>query len=120
MEYTDNQEWLLVKTDSEDKILYGVRIDGSFDCNGIPHDVKSSINSIQNQIDNLGTEYFTNEEWIRFYTDNDGKILWGIKSNGEIYPTDSIFNKNIESLRSALQEEIDSLENRTPDLELVS
>lgn len=75
--YEDNPEFVEVKTDSEGKILYGVKADGDFmfGC-GIP-------SQIQEKLDELGI-YEDTPEYVRVYLDKEGKILWGIKTDGSI------------------------------------
>lgn len=82
MEYTELPEWICVKTDAEGKVLYGVRIDGNFECNGVPKDVQKAINLIQSKFNELGSEYISNGEWLRAYLDSDGKLLQSIDKNG--------------------------------------
>lgn len=46
-------------------------------------DAQNIQNAIDELVNNLG-HYETNEEWLRAYTDAEGKFLWGIRADGSI------------------------------------
>lgn len=46
-------------------------------------DAQNIQNAIDELVNNLG-HYETNEEWLRAYTDAEGKFLWGIRIDGSI------------------------------------
>lgn len=46
-------------------------------------DAQNIQNAIDELVSNLG-HYETNEEWLRAYTDAEGKFLWGIRVDGSI------------------------------------
>lgn len=46
-------------------------------------DAQNIQNAIDELVNNLG-HYETNEEWLRAYTDAEGKFLWGIRVDGSI------------------------------------
>lgn len=46
-------------------------------------DAQNIQNAIDELVNNLG-HYETNEEWLRVYTDAEGKFLWGIRIDGSI------------------------------------
>lgn len=46
-------------------------------------DAQNIQNAIDELVNNLG-HYETNEEWLRVYTDAEGKFLWGIRVDGSI------------------------------------
>ena len=46
-------------------------------------DAQNIQNAIDELVNNLG-HYETNEEWLRVYTDTEGKFLWGIRVDGSI------------------------------------
>lgn len=68
----ENQEYIQVTTDSEDKILEGITSDG--------------VKQINLSIDTPSAtiEHIENPEWISVTTDNDGKIIGGITHDGSI------------------------------------
>ena len=120
-QYVDNPEWVRLVTDSNDRILYGVRTDGKFYFgDGCPPQVVEYIldkiselsldeyedivtflgdliegdtlaNLLNAKLDKegldanaLGTmQEVENSEYIQVTTDNEDKILEGIKSDGE-------------------------------------
>lgn len=80
---------------------------------------KSGLDAVNTQaaideiISNLG-HYETNEEWLRAYTDSEGKFLWGIRVDGSIdwsvgIPT-PIRAKLQEIVRQCQQDKIDLTE----------
>ena len=119
-QYVDNPEWVRLVTDSNDRILYGVRTDGKFYFgDGCPPQVVEYIldkiselsldeyedivtflgdliegdtlaNLLNAKLDKegldanaLGTmQEVENSEYIQVTTDNEDKILEGIKSDG--------------------------------------
>ncbi len=114
----DNPEWLEVVTDSQDRILYGVKTDGKFYFGaGCPPQV---IEYIQNIIDGLSLdeyedivtflgdlidgetleqllakkadgEYIDNPEWLEVVTDSLNRVLEGIKKDGSKYFASDIY-----------------------------
>lgn len=101
---TDNPEWLKVWQDKEGKILAGIRTDGTFEFfKGIPVPVQVALNALMAalttnaegvakledktvDLDNrLATEIDEdNPEWLRVVKDADGKVLYGVKTNGSV------------------------------------
>lgn len=100
----DNPEWLKVWQDKEGKILAGIRTDGTFEFfKGIPVPVQVALNALMAalttnaegvakledktvDLDNrLATEIDEdNPEWLRVVKDADGKVLYGVKTNGSV------------------------------------
>lgn len=79
-------------------------------------------NAIDELVNNLG-HYETNEEWLRAYTDAEGKFLWGIRVDGsidwavgiprpiqkkieELIATDTAIQESITQLRTELTESL--------------
>jgi hypothetical protein len=77
-------------------------------------DAQNIQNAIDELVNNLG-HYETNEEWLRAYTDAEGKFLWGIRVDGSIDWAVGIprpIQKKIEKLiatDTAIQESITQL-----------
>ena len=113
----DNPEWLKVWQDKDGKVLGGIRTDGTFEFfKGIPVPVQAALDevnatagSLQNQItsndqdiddlkakdediDNrLATEIDEdNPEWLQVVRDADGKVLYGVKTDGSFENTKGI------------------------------
>lgn len=74
-------------------------------------------NAIDELVNNLG-HYETNEEWLRAYTDAEGKFLWGIRVDGSIdwavgipKPIQKVLNEiiaNNETFQQTLTEAMDA------------
>ncbi len=79
-------------------------------------------NAIDELVNNLG-HYETNEEWLRVYTDEENKFLWGIRVDGsidwaigiprpiqkkieELIATDTAIQESITQLRTELTESL--------------
>lgn len=116
-EYIENPEWVRVVTDSQDKILYGVKTDGKFYFgDGCPPQVQEYV---QSQIDAIGIDallatkvdkatgkslidadfassqsVIESPDWLEVKTDKDGRIMEGITIDGKkkVF-IDAIFNK---------------------------
>lgn len=112
--YTDSPEFINVVTDAEGKFLWGIRIDGSIEwAKGIPTPVQNAIReledklktqdikSLQDAIDVINASlktltdtfsYQDNPEFINVVTDSDGKVLFGIKTDGiPYYPNNEMY-----------------------------
>ena len=84
--YIENPEWIDVKTDSEDKILEGIKTDGT------------KVIEIPLEIQGVRQETINNPEWIDVKTDFKGRILEGITSDGnKVQYTDVIYPNGIPS-----------------------
>lgn len=103
----ESPEWVRVVTDSQGKILYGVKTDGKFYFgNGCPPQVMEYVNShgynkstidilLNTKVDKVtgkslidaefasSQEVITNPEWIQVIADAEGKILEGITTEGK-------------------------------------
>lgn len=123
-QYIENPEWVQVVTDSEGKILYGVKKDGKFYFgDGCPPQVQSKLGALTNLLNakvNKVTgkslidsefassqEVITNPEYLQVITDSDGKILEGIKTNGKkVQCTDVEYPNGIpESIKEYVDEQ---------------
>lgn len=68
----DNPEFVKVVTDSEDKMLAGIKKDGKVWLNDLEVDGKAFY------------EVVDNSEWLIVWTDADDKVLMGIRRNGKV------------------------------------
>jgi hypothetical protein len=130
-QYVENPEWVKVVTDSEDKILYGVKTDGNFYFgNGCPPQVQEYV---QAQIDAVGIDALLatkvdkvvgkslidadfaaaqsvveNNEFLEVKTDSEDKILYGVKTDGNFY-----FGKGCpQQIASELNKKVDKEEGK--------
>lgn len=91
-------------------------------------------NAIDELVNNLG-HYEINEEWLRVYTDAEGKFLWGIRIDGsidwavgiprpiqkkieELIATDTAIQKSITQLRTELTESLNKKIQQLKDNEI--
>jgi hypothetical protein len=79
MSSDDNPEFLIVTTDSENKILQGIKSDGTTYIGG------DTIVNGNVSIPVAEIESADNPEYIQVTTDGEDKIVMGIKSNGAVY-----------------------------------
>ena len=103
-ELTDNPEYIDVKTDNEGKILECINIDGIKDVN-VPVNVNNSI-YVEGPIDSSGfsIEEIENPEFIKVYTDIEGKIICGINKDGNIYYGAGIPKQIINYINSKIKD----------------
>jgi hypothetical protein len=104
-----NPEFMRVSTDSEDRIIEAVRNDGSMfyskpidapninqaeenisalqgDVSAMSDDVtKSAIKDENGDTVETPLSVISNDEWLEAYLDSDGRIVYGIKSDGMFY-----------------------------------
>ena len=94
-----NPEYVYAVTDSEDRFLFGVKPDGSFEwAKGIPQNIQSEIESLYAELDGKvdkedgkalidavfagGVGISENPEYVYAVTDSNGKFLFGVKKDG--------------------------------------
>lgn len=113
--YEDNPEFIRAYTDAEGKFLWGIRVDGTVEwAKGVPTPVQNAIRelkdkletqdikSLQDAIDVINaslkplTDTFSfqdNEEFAHVIIDADGKVLFGIKTDGKpYYPNNEMYH----------------------------
>ena len=74
-EIVDNPEYLKVIIDSEGRLLFGIKQDGSIEWSkGIPTPIKNT----------LSTEITDNPEYLKAIVDSEGRMLFGIKQDGAV------------------------------------
>ena len=114
-EYVDSPEFIRFYTDAEGKFLWGIRVDGTVEwAKGVPTPVQNAIRelkdkletqdikSLQDAIDVINASlkpltdtfsYQDNDEFAHVITDADGKILFGIKTDGSpYYPNNEMYH----------------------------
>lgn len=90
--YSENPEWVKVITDSEDKILAGIKVDGTVEWSaGVPTPIREELLKKVDKEDGkslINAEYastkFTvnNLEFLEVTTDSEDKVLEGIQQDG--------------------------------------
>ena len=98
----ENPEFAEVHTDTNDKILYGVKQNGDFYFGaGIPPQIQAELDEVAEVADNkvdkeegkslIDSDYASsqsaieNPEFAEVHTDTNDKILYGVKQNGDFY-----------------------------------
>lgn len=100
--YTENPEYLQVTTDSEDKILEGIKADGTkvigADTEIGGNATVSGDAAILGNVELSGATYTLQEnpEWIKVLTDSEDKIIAGVKRDGSVL-VDTIESKKTSS-----------------------
>ena len=105
--YEENQEFIHVHTDSEGKLLWWIKKDGTVGWSkGVPTPIQEELKRLEQLIkDNteggesvvgrvaalevaitkkVDGEYIENPEFIHVLTDSEGRILWGLLNNGKV------------------------------------
>ena len=121
-----NPVWLWVITDKDGRVLGGVKADGSIEwAIGIPKPIKDELDSLtltvagkvnkvvgKSLIDSIvadATISFDNPDYLYLMTDENGKIVIGIKKDGKLYA-------DIAGIPADVQEEVDDLQGQINDI----
>lgn len=114
-EYADSPEFIRTYTDAEGKFLWGIRADGTVEwAKGVPTPIQNAIRelkdkletqdikSLQDAIDVINASlktltdtfsYQDNPEFVDVVTDVEGKVLFGIKTDGSpYYPNNEMYH----------------------------
>ena len=100
----DNPEWADVKTDSEDKVLEGLKtngtkvVGGDFEVGGDLEVLDKTTTKTMN-VDGVEIKHIDNPEWIEIKTDANNKIVEGTKKDGSKYA----YNIQSESLDNKVE-----------------
>ena len=104
----DNPEYLQVTTDNEDKILEGIKQDGTkvigadFKVGGnttIGGDTKILGNM---EVSGVSYKVIENPEYLAAWVDAEYKIIFGFKADGKTYVGDADFLNDIENIKAFL------------------
>lgn len=110
-EYVDNSEFVKVTTDSEDKVLEGIKSDGTKVIGGDLH-VNGSAKVVgETEIGGVLYKVVESPEWLKAIVDAEDKVLAGIKINGTTYIA------NLEGLDDKLQEILTQFDQKIADTE---
>ena len=93
---TDNPEFLEVTTDSEDKVLEGIKEDGTKVIGG---DLKVLGNM---EISGVSYKVIENPEYLAAWVDAEDKVLFGLKADGKTYVGDADFFNDIKDNQEAI------------------
>lgn len=115
-----------IHTDKDNKIIYGVKKDGDFIFGtGIPKQIKTYVDKIDSSKDMIetekliigGNEYYVseNQEWLRVITDNEGKIIAGIHTNGSTYISE-FEGIDIDTIKQEIQSYIENVLQNLKDI----
>ena len=123
----DNPEFLRVYLDADGKILWGIRRDGMIVYGaGVPEQIQKEIadlnivlsKKISDLDESMGAKLNTaieelgysedNPEYLRVIIDSEGKVLWGIRNDGNI-----VYGVGIPE---QIQEALDTLDTNVKDL----
>lgn len=112
--YISNNEFVRIFTDAIGNVLFVIKRNGDIDwAKGIPTPIANKLESLREYVDEsttiLGEFKNIDYEYIRVYTDDDGKILWWIKKDGSI--------DWAKGVPLPIKEEIDKLTTYKDDIE---
>ena len=123
--YVENPEFVYVKTDNQDRILWAIKTDGTiFFGAGVPPQIVEYVQSkideyhgddivaflgdflgndqtLREYLDDIYGKYIENPEWIKVLTDAKGRIIAGVRKDG------SVFINKIEGLDETIQAAIE-------------
>ena len=98
----NNSEFLEVTTDSEDKILEGIREDGTKVIGG-GLNVSGSAKIFGNmEVSGVSYKVIENPEYVAAWVDAEDKVIFGIKSDGKTYVGDADFLNDIDDIKNFL------------------
>ena len=101
--YQDNPEFVNVVTDSDGKVLFGIKEDGK------PYFPKNTMYSVE-----------SNQEFLAAWLDSAGHVLFGLRTDGSTYVAKADFLTKIEEIRQLLEDNgigDDALKQRVEALE---
>ena len=114
--YIDNPEYIDVKTDSEDKVLEGIKTDGSKFIGGdLNVNGSASINGdfqVNGKVSYNGVEYstITSPEYVYALLDSQEKVILGIKTDGKLYADIASLDETTQALISQVEEMLSQAE----------
>ena len=94
----DNPEYLQVTTDNNDKILEGIKPDGTKVIGG---DIKVIGNM---EVSGVSYKVIENPEYLAAWVDAEDKIIFGLKADGKTYVGDADFLNDIKNNQEAINE----------------
>jgi hypothetical protein len=102
--YVENPEFVYVKTDSEDKVLEGIREDGTKVIGG---DIKVLGNM---EVSGVSYKVVESPEYLAAWVDAEDKLIFGLKTNGKFYVGDADFLNDIEDIKAFIQNNTDKID----------
>lgn len=114
--YKESPEFIKVELDEEDKVLEGIRNDGTKVIGGdllVDGDVKVIG---ETEIGGVSYKVIGNPEWIRVVVDSENKILCGIRQNGKFYADIDGIDEQVKELIQPLMDDVEELVNRFDEI----
>ena len=114
--YKESPEFIKVELDEEDKVLEGMRNDGTKVIGGdllVNGDAKVIGDT---EIGGVSYKVVENPEWVRVVVDSEDKVLCGIKQNGKFYADLDGVDKQVKELIQPLMDEIEELVDRFDEI----
>lgn len=117
----DSDEYVRVYTDSNDKVLFGIKVDGTVDwAVGVPSAIKEVLLTKVDKVENKSLidsevanslNYSESPEYIQIDTDSNNNILGGYnaETGKRIYPTQQMYD-TIDDAENRLEITIDASE----------
>jgi hypothetical protein len=103
-EYVDNPEFIEAKVDAEDKVLEGIKIDGTKVIGG-DLNVGGSVKILGNmEVSGVSYKVIENPEYIAAWLDAEDKVIFGFKTDGKTYVGDADFLNDIKNNQEAIGE----------------
>lgn len=101
--YEESPEFIKVELDEEDKVLEGMRNDGTKVIGG-DLSVGGSAKILGN-MEVLGVSYkvIENPEYLAAWVDTKDKVIFGLKADGNTYVADADFLNDIDNIKAFLQ-----------------
>lgn len=107
---TNTDNWLFAFVDPTDTVVWGIQLDGTiYQGKGIPDDVKAEFKKVWGRLSDFDELQVLENDgvWLFAITDSEGKVLWGIEANGNIYQGLGIpeeTKKELSDIKSRMKE----------------
>ena len=116
---TGDGDFIYVKLDLQGRIILGIKSDGTIYYGvDIPQQVKEQIEKslleLQNNLEPRIPDYIDNPEFAQLTLDNDNKLLFGIRQNGEV-----IFGKFSPELKEMIDLRINEFIKEIPNINII-
>ena len=98
----ENPEFLDVTLDAEDKVLEGIKEDGTKVIGGSIN-VGGNARILGNmEVSGVSYKVIENQEYLAAWVDAENKVIFGLKANGKTYVGDADFLNDIENIKAFL------------------
>lgn len=114
--HVENPEFVEVHTDSEGRVLWGIRSNGDFYIGaGVPESVRQQIEAIDSTVNEkiaaikaMYGDYEDNPEYVWVILDADDRVLFGIRTDGSLY----LGNELPQEYKQAIQAAYDYVDEK--------